>query len=230
MHPAAYVIALVLVIELFKLKVVSAATSPPGDGKYYSTAGGTSSTCTVSLQTICPAGQWNYNFNNTYAGDCAPCTGLVNGTYYVPNTILNIPLANKCPTAACSDAACSIGQYIAGCTASSPGTCQPCNNAFGTFKVYSGKGSWTGNCALQDCPLSCGNGYYTANCGGLLSATTCLQCTNTNLSVYINTAGGYTADSCGKTDCPSCAIGQYRTGCSGTSSGGCTGCTNTVNV
>jgi len=230
MQPVLYVIALVLVIELFRVKVVSAATSPPGDGKYYSTAGGTSSTCYIKTQTICAAGWYNYNYNSTYAGDCTPCKDLVNGTYYIPNTILNIPLANKCPTAPCDNSLCASGQYIADCTSSNPGSCKACTNAFGTFKVYNGVGDWTGNCPLKDCPLSCGIGYYTANCGGLLSATTCLQRTNTNPSVYINTAGGYTADSCGKTDCPSCDIGQYRTGCSGTSSGSCTGCTNTVNV
>ena len=220
MQPVEYLIVLVAITQ--GVRMVSAQLP---SGSYYSTAGGTSSTCKVLSQTICPAGQYNSNYNNTYAGDCLPCTGLVNGNYYIPNTISNLPVGSRCPTTACSDSGCSIGQYIAGCTGTSPGTCQNCNNANAT-QVYSGKGSWTGQCGVVGCPNTCTTGQYMSGCGGLASQTSCQSCVNTNTSVYINTIGGYTPGSCGTTDCPSCPIGQWRTGCAGISSGTCIGCNN----
>lgn len=242
--------ATVLIYVFFFLRTVSAQTP----GKYYTSAGGTSSTCSSAPCPTCAYYQYNLGCTGASAGTCANCTNAQVGSYYTGSNGVN-PL---CSTTTCT--ACPTGQYNPTCANASQGMCIPlpsnppqgyyyttANNGVTavlalvqqcTFPYYNPgwssttKGDCSGNC--NTAALSCPIGQYLANCGNL-SAGTCQTCSNTPpLGYEWNSNGGTSPTGCGDTSCTaSCALGQYISGCNLTPPNPtCLSCSNvqTVNV
>ena len=107
--------ATVLIYVFFFLRTVSAQTP----GKYYTGAGGTSSTCTSAPCPTCAYYQYNLGCTGASAGTCANCTNAAVGSYYTGSNGVN-PL---CSTATC--APCPTGQYNPTCANASQGMCIP---------------------------------------------------------------------------------------------------------
>ena len=187
-------------------------------------------TCTQAAQTKCPDGQRNSVVTTpqtTSAGTCSACPALTNnGLYYGPN----VDSTSNCPTVACSDSACSVGQYIKDCGTvspfTSPGTCSACTGTITSTQVYSTKGSWNDNCAVSGCPTTgCILGQYVTGCGGPPSALGCANCANAVAGSTFYSGIGYNS-TCGLSNCRTCSNGQYTKGCTVLVDGTCDACTN----
>ena len=100
-------LVLVLTIRL------ASATVYPSAGNYYSTAGSSTSTCTVTPCPPCP-NFWQYNSGCTFnsSGTCVNCTNGLAGTYYTGNNGIN----PTCNTAVCTQ--CLAGFYNPTCSVS----------------------------------------------------------------------------------------------------------------
>ena len=146
---------------------------------------------------------------------------------------------------------CSIGQYKRGCRTQSAGSCTPCtgkplNSEYTTDGKFENQCTWTCNPGWHQsgtqcvrCDTSCGVGRYRSGCRGTFEGT-CSACTKKPHANAFYTAGGALQDSCewacepsfwrSGSSCTGCAqdcnTGDYRVGCSSTSSGKCTQCTN----
>ena len=228
--------ATVLIYVFFCLRTVSAQTP----GKYYTGAGGTSSTCTSAPCPTCAYYQYNLGCTGASAGTCANCTNAAVGSYYTGSNGVN-PL---CSTTTC--AACPTGQYNPTCANASQGMCIPLpsnppqgyyytttNNGVTavlalvqqcTSPAYNpgwstyAKGDCSGNC--NTAALSCPNGQYLANCGNL-SAGSCTGCSLASLpnGDEWTSNGGTSPTGCLYSSCtPSvpCTAGQYISGCTST--------------
>ena len=205
---------------------VCTACSGLNANHYWTTPVSSEYVCTQLPQTKCDAGYVSSivtSPSTISAGTCSQCPSLVGGWYYLANTN---PQSN-CPKQACSDSACSIGQYIKSCGGTSPGYCDVCTNAPNLDQVYSSKGGWIGNCEVTGCPMSgCSIGQYVVGCGGAPSGLSCGQCTNAidHSTYYIGIGFGPT--DCATDVCPTCENGYYNLNCMGASSGTCTACNN----
>ena len=199
-------------------------------GQYYSGPGATAGVATCPLGACTnpiPSGQFYSGPGTTPGTATCPlgaCTNAVPGQFYSgPGSI---PGTATCPVTNCTDSGCAIGQFAQGCAGTSNGTCSPCTNA-PPNTVYSGKGSWTGNCAVVGCPNTCGIGQWVSGCGSVVTALSCQSCTNAvDHSTYYVSVGGYNSTSCQVRACPVCSNGFFTLNCRGTSSGTCESCTN----
>lgn len=210
----------------------SVACSAIASNLYFTTPASPTENCVTANKTICGAGLKNVGSSTISAGACQACLGQVAGTYYINNPAYD----SNCPTAACVDTDCAIGQYKKDCTGTVSGTCASCTTA-NASQVYVTKGSWSNTCQVDGCVKTCPIGQYISNCGvgGVTTAAlTCSNCTNAipNVNFYY-TQGTYTPGSCLVSPCRVCDNGNYLVGCgsvasSGTASGMCNTCSNTV--
>ena len=185
---------------------------------------------------ICPVAQY------LSADICESCTRASSGFYYTGHG----GQADACPTAACADQPACItrGERLAGCGGSSHGecrqcdagdylslgSCRPCTNAAPGFYYTNYSDPESDACptaeCLQDCPSAV---EVRVECGGA-SHGYCSPCDASSLSpgLYFNSPNATTAAECTSAACvdlPSCAVGQYRSGCGGHSEGTCFACT-----
>ena len=236
-------LVLVLTIRL------ASATVYPSAGNYYSTAGSSTSTCTVTPCPPCP-NFWQYNSGCTFnsSGTCVNCTNGLAGTYYTGNNGIN----PTCNTAICTQ--CLAGFYNPTCSSTSVGACvaapappngyywgapingvslNPQTVAFCTGTNYNPSFTTTSAGACVPCSTpaaACPYGQYYAGCGNL-TAGTCQPCSNSlpgNDEWSSN--GGLNPNGCGYSSCPfTCGVGQYISGCSSVPlSTSCLPCTNVV--
>ena len=105
--------AAVLIYVFLFLRTVSAQAP----GKYYTGAGGTSSTCISATCPPCNYYQYNLGCTGASSGTCTNCTNAAIGNYYSGTG----GLINNCLTSPC--AACPAGQYNPTCANASQGTC-----------------------------------------------------------------------------------------------------------
>jgi hypothetical protein len=200
---------------------------------YWTTPANPSYTCGYLSQTKCLDGFVNSVASSSSpvsAGSCSPCSALTNtGFYYGPN----VNAGSNCPKLSCETRVqefCTIGQYVANCGAvapyTSPGVCTDCTNAPNSSLVYSGRGGWTGNCPVTNCPTSgCTLGQYMSGCGGLVSALQCKACTNAVSGSTFYVGIGITS-TCATQNCVTCSDGYFTSGCTVLADGTCTACTN----
>ena len=114
---------------------------------------------------------------------------------------------------------CPIGQYRYSCGNTSFGACRACRNPKPANSKYSTQGL-----------VNQGNCGWTCNAGFYKSGNRCLACSNSSCPAGTYRTGtcnssvgnGFKCNSCKK----NCGKGKYRNGCSGTSAGSCTNCTN----
>lgn len=148
-------------------------------GSYYSSPGGSTSTCSIAACAFssCPIGQKLSGCTAGSPGTCVACTNTVPaGQYYstyAPDSIGNCGLAN-CPT-------CPQGTVSSGCGGTSTGTCTSCGTP------PAGK-YWDVNAnALSNCPqLSktvCTSGSYTTGSSNVLPGT-CALCSGLTAKNY----------------------------------------------
>ena len=197
--------------------------------KYWTTPSNPGYTCAYLDQTKCSDGYVNsivasaINRDIT-AGNCSACPLLGNtGTYYGAN----VNAGSNCPTLSCEDRvqSCAIGQFISGCgdvsPFTSPGTCANCTNAPNSSMVYTGRGSWTGNCPVDKCPTTgCSLGQYMSGCGGLPSSLQCKPCSNAVAGVSFYVGIGITS-TCATQNCVTCRNGYYTKDCTVLADGTC---------
>ena len=211
------------------------ASPAPSAGKYYTKPVLPTENCAVEDQTVCPAGQINIGYNETFAGKCHICS-LDFGFYYVPNPTFSASCEST--KTACDNTTCGIGKYRQGCSGGSNGTCQPCTTATAS-QTYSTGGGLTDSCLVVGCTKVCPPGQYIAGCGvagSTADSLTCQPCSDPNQQAnknYYKTQGAYLPNSCGLANCTVCSNGNYLAGCGSAASGGtaegtCTQCSNMV--
>ena len=114
---------------------------------------------------------------------------------------------------------CPSGQFRDSCGGTSVGKCSPCLNPLPKNAAY----STSGGVQLGICEWRCGSYFFR-------EGESCTSC-----SRQVCAAGTYRTGACDDengdgfvcTPCPSaCPVGQYPSGCGGTSPGFCTPCTN----
>ena len=79
-----------------------------------------------------------------------------------------------------------------------------------------------------DCVADCSTGQYKENCVGVNSLGYCANCSNAPDGYYYSGQGSPNGNDCPYTACESCGVGEYRSGCAGTSPGSCELCTTSV--
>ena len=222
--------------------------------QYYSSSGGFVNNCGVSNCQTCPDGQYNTGCGGMSAGSCTTCGTPPTGKYWKPNSgpiaaciAMDIPTCsvgyyNSGVTytspgtcAACPLSLCLIGQYLTGCTSATSGTCASCTGANNTqeFITYGQTAGVSTSCQISGCVLTCSAGNYISGCSGASTQITCKPCSNAVAGVTYYDKGtdvypAYTSITCSLAACQVCANGYYTAGCSGSSPGTCTACTNTV--
>ena len=134
--------ATALIYVFFFLRTVSAQQP----GRYYTGAGGTSSTCSWALCPTCLYYQYAAGCTGTSPGTCTNCTNAVVGNYYT----LTGGIYNLCQTTQCS---CQPGYYNPTCANASQGTCIPLTNTPGYY--YTSTTNWVTitQVAITSCTL-----------------------------------------------------------------------------
>ena len=186
---------------------------------YLAGCGGLSAgTCTACPG--CPINQERIGCSKTFSqGSCQPC-----GSAEYKDTDTNAA-CQPCP-------GCPAGQHNSACQ-----TCSPTESGFfSTSTAYGGQI----DCLMSATATSCTTGQELSGCGGS-SAGSCLNCGSEEFN---SVAGGeqctpcspactsdqYESISCTTTtnrectNCLSCGLGRYRSGCGGTSTGSCQDC------
>lgn len=168
----------------------------------------------------CPINQERIGCSKTFSqGSCNPC-----GSAEYKDTDTNAA-CQSCP-------GCPAGQYNTVCQ-----TCAPTESGFfSTSTAYGGQV----NCMMSTTAASCTPGQELIGCGGS-SAGSCINCGSEEFNPIAGggqctpcssacTSDQYESISCTTTtnrectNCMSCGIGQYRSGCGGTSPGSCENC------
>ena len=189
-----------------------------------------STTCQAcKTPSSCTTGQYITTCTATVDGVCTPCTNKPLNSYYTAASLsydqnacdwsCNAGYSKGASTCdACGSGAyslqgddlctiCPAGKYTPSTGYSVCSVCQP-----GTFAPPPPYLSMAGAVSCTNCTA----GTYSSNS----SATACLSCNSTS---YTPTIG---AAAC--TPCPLCTVvGDFRSGCNGTSSGTCNKCANT---
>ena len=170
----------------------------------------------------CPPGKANPVPGSDDVSACKPCHpgshAPINGT----DVCVLCPMgtyqdaSGETVCESCSDLDdCSVGQYHAGCSASSAGSCTPCSAQAGRY--FTSHGGLSDSCATSACAdlAACAVGSYRAGCE-VSSEGFCTPCTNKADTEYY-TGHGQLSDACPKATCDrlTCAAGSVRVGSCG---------------
>ena len=179
---------------------------------------GTYSATGASVCTSCSAGSYSTAAGQTGVSTCSSCGA---GTY----SATGASMCSQCGPGKYSVAgagvctSCSAGSYSSAaiqiaCSSCGAGTYSTTGASVCTSCSAGSYSTAAGQTAVSSCS-SCGPGTYSG-----IGASVCSPCSSTS---YTPATG---ATAC--TLCPLCSVnGNYRSGCSGTSSGKCDKCTNT---
>lgn len=225
-----------------------AAVPPPGDGKYYTTNGGTSNNCGIDTckYASCDVGKYLTGCGGSSAGTC---TGVCSNFKPSGTTPFGVAWQSVytshggatgicewgCPAnmvkdgSTCIPTTCQITVTDHEIIDSAPTQCTyQCKKGFYGSTSAGAKGpasctkceagKYTGTANSLASCISCSTGTYASN----LQSTACDLCTsNTNYAASVGQS------SCTNCNPAACGAGTYLSGCGPTEAGTCVGCTIT---
>jgi hypothetical protein len=208
--------------------------SAPTAGTYITGHGGLSDSCPTSACTDCATGQYKSGCGGTSAGTCASCTNAASGQYYTSHG----GRSNSCPVANC-ETTCPVGQYRSGCSGTSAGSCTSCTNAPAN-SYYTSNGGLSDSCSYVVFEREARELKMTSLCHVITRFQLYHSChfchsfisqenrSNSNAQIHTQTLRileHQTLEHRYEICLSNCGVGQYRSGCSGTSPGSCIACT-----
>jgi hypothetical protein len=210
----ACVTVLFLLLTFYEVRAIPA-------GSYYSSAGGSSSTCLIDPcpYSSCSPGKFLENCGGVNPGSCQPCTNILAAGFKYS---LYGSAAGVCPTEACTN--CDPGSYKTLCGSgtdkTSDGSCVTCGPA-PAGKYYDANTDATSNCPLKDKKI-CAPGSQNSGSTNTFEGN-CVECTGLNVNHYWLTPDRWDFG-CQQASQTRCQPGYYNVGRSNTFPGNCELC------